>query len=84
MHNVQDANFYLNSLEAKTLCIIQKMQINEIIDLITQLITIFWSAAAGNIQLAYSFPISASSSLTSISAGHNNMSDNSLNGELDV
>ena len=61
-------------LESKISSIINKMSVSEVIDLITQLLTIFWSASAGNIQLAYNFSVSSSSSLTSI---ENNLSSSS-------
>ena len=37
--------------ESKILNVIQKMSINEMIELISQLLVIFWSAAAGNMEL---------------------------------
>lgn len=39
--------------ETKLLGILQKMSVCEVTDIIMQLLTIFWSAAAGNLELAY-------------------------------
>ncbi len=72
--NAQTSNAFNNNstcLEAKTTNLIQKMTLSEVVDLVMQLLTIFWSAAAGNIQLAYS-SLSASSSLNSLSTALGN------------
>ena len=73
--NTQTSNAFCNNstyLEAKTTSLIQKMTLSEVVDLVMQLLTIFWSAAAGNLQLAYSCSLSASSSLNSLSTALGN------------
>ncbi len=42
-----------DSPEAKLHGILQRMNAGEVTDIIMQLLTIFWSAAAGNLELAY-------------------------------
>lgn len=44
---------FADMTETKLLGILQKMNVCEVTDIIMQLLTIFWSAAAGNLELAY-------------------------------
>jgi hypothetical protein len=62
-------NFQTNttSSEVNNLSLIEKMTLSEVIDLVMQLLTLFWSASAGNIQLTYNCTMSTSSSLNSLS-----------------
>jgi hypothetical protein len=66
------------SSEVNNLNLIEKMTLSEVIDLVMQLLTIFWSASAGNIQLTYNCTMSTSSSLNSLSTNTINLcsSDN--------
>lgn len=42
-----------DAADTKLLSILQKLNVGEVTDIIMQLLTIFWSAAAGNLELAY-------------------------------
>lgn len=49
-----ESNNQTSNLDDKILNIIHKMSLSDVMDIIMQLLTIFWSAAAGNLQLAFS------------------------------
>ena len=80
-NNINSNNSTMN-LDAKNMSIIQKMTLSEVVDLVMQLLTIFWSAAAGNIQLVYNSSISTSSSLNSLSTALSNYASDNNNGNF--